>query len=424
LAGAMVAEWPVAVLRRRARTWPTASHIQGKRSNVSTKARAYPPRFQHARSCLFDEQKSTPWAQCRTWQVVDRDLAEIGRRFLIRVVPQAAAELNALKRLAQRIPNVELRREAIASITHKDFHVHGGCILATFLPSALVRHYVRLVSTFETAVDYLDNLCDRAGSLDETDFRALHEALFDAVTPDARLRHYFRKRATDDGGYLTELVTRSQQQFAALPSYSAIAPYVRGVTERYCELQAVKHLAPGERERRCKETFGDVAPGMQWWEGAAACGSTLPTFALVFATMRGYDSGQIRELHAAYFPHISAFHILLDYFIDQAEDRAHGELNFVACYPSREAARDGIARIARTALERSLGIEDGRSHAFAVRAMCAFYCSRAKVREQALGGDAAAIAAAVGVDLGSTSWQTGRGVLAPLLTLYRRMIRA
>jgi len=170
LAGAMVAEWPVAALRRHARTWPTASHIQTQRRNVSTKARAYPPRFQHARSRLFDEQKSTPWAQCRTWQVVDRDLAEIGRRFLIRVVPQAAAELNALKRLAQRIPNIELRREAIASITHKDFHVHGGCILATFLPSTLVRHYVRLVSTFETAVDYLDNLCDRAGSLGETDF--------------------------------------------------------------------------------------------------------------------------------------------------------------------------------------------------------------------------------------------------------------
>ena len=360
---------------------------------------------------------------CRTLQVVDRDLAEIGRRFLIRVVPHAAAELNGLKRLAQRIPNVELRREAISSITHKDFHVHGGCILATFLPSALARHYVRLVSVFETAVDYLDNLCDRTGSFDEMDFRALHEALFDAVTPGARLRDYFRKRATDDGGYLAELVTRSQQQFGAVLSYNVVAPYVGEVTERYCELQALKHLAAGERERRCKATFGGVAADMQWWEGAAACGSTMPTFALVFAAMRGYDSTRTRELYDAYFPHISAFHILLDYFIDQAEDSAHGELNFVACYPSREAARDGIARIGRNALEGALGIEDGRSHAFAVRAMCTFYCSRAKVREQSLGGDAAAIAAAVDVDLDSTSWQPGRGLLAPLLTLYRRMIR-
>ena len=39
----------------------------------------------------------------------------------------------------------------------------------------------------------------------------------------------------------------------------------------------------------------------------------------------------------AYFPGVSAIHILLDYFIDQAEDREHGELNFMACYPSPAA---------------------------------------------------------------------------------------
>ena len=316
-----------------------------------------------------------------------------------------------------------MRREALSSITHKDFHVHGGCILATFLPSAQASRYVRLVAVFETAVDYLDNLCDRAGNFEEADFRALHEALIDAVTPGAQLRPYFRGRATDDGGYLDELVSRSQAQFAALPSYNVVAPYVREVTDRYCELQAVKHLAPGAREQRCREAFCGVASDMQWWEGAAACGSTMPTFALVFAAMRGYDAERARKLYDAYFPSISAFHILLDYFIDQAEDRAHGELNFVACYPSRDAARDGIARIGRSALARALSLDDGRSHAFAVRAMCAFYCSRAKVREQSLGEDAAGIAAAVDVDLKSTSWQPGHGVLAPLLTLYRRMTR-
>ena len=372
---------------------------------------------------LFDEQKSTPWAQCRKCQLVDRDLSELGRRFLIRIVPQAAGELNRLKRLALCIPDVDMRREALSSITHKDFHVHGGCILATFLPSAQANQYVRLVTVFETAVDYLDNLCDRAGNLDEADFRALHEALIDAVTPGAQLRPYFRRRATDDSGYLAELVTRSQQQFAGLPSFNVVASHVREVTERYCELQALKHLAPGEREQRCRETFCDVASDMQWWEGAAACGSTMPTFALLFAAMRGYDAERARELYEAYFPSISAFHILLDYFIDQAEDSAHGELNFVACYPSHEAARDGIARIGRSALTKALSLDDGRSHAFAVRAMCAFYCSRTKVREQSLGQDAAAIAAAVDVDLQSTSWQPGHGVLAPLLMLYRRVTR-
>jgi tetraprenyl-beta-curcumene synthase len=355
---------------------------------------------------------------------VDRDLANLARRFLIRIVPQAARELSRLKRLAQRIPNAELRREAISSITLKDFHVHGGCILATFLPPAQATQYVRLVAAFETAVDYLDNLCDRIGTLDEADFRALHDALADAVTPGAPLRHYFRQRADDDGGYLAELVTRSQQQFALLSSYDLVAPYVRQVTERYCELQALKHLAPGERERRCREAFRDVAPDMQWWEGAAACGSTMPTFALAFGAIQGCDAQRARQLYDTYFPYISAFHILLDYFIDQAEDRTHGELNFVTCYPSREAATKGIAAIGGSALTRALRMDDARAHAFAVRAMCTFYCSRAKVRQQSLSEDAAVIAAAVDVDLHSTIWQPGRGgLLAPLLALYRRVIR-
>jgi tetraprenyl-beta-curcumene synthase len=355
---------------------------------------------------------------------VDKDLAAQARRFLILVVPRAASELKKLQRLAQRIPDTDLRREALSSIANKDFHVHGGCILATFLAAEQVRQYVELVAAFETAVDYLDNLCDRVGTHDEADFRALHEALADAVSPGSPLRDYFRHRSGDDGGYLNELVARSQRAFDALPTFKAVAPHIRDITQRYCELQALKHLAPGTREERCARAFGGVAGDMTWWEGAAASGSTMPTFALAFGAMQGCDAGQALQIHDAYYPYISAFHILLDYFIDQAEDRAHGELNFVACYPTRQAARDGVTRIAHEALARARGTSDPRSHAFAVRAMCAFYCSRGKVDEQSLHEDAAAIAAAVDVDLDSSLWQSGRtGLLAPLLALYRRMIR-
>jgi tetraprenyl-beta-curcumene synthase len=372
---------------------------------------------------VFDAEKSTPWPACRTGDGVDKDLAAHARRFLVRVVPIAAAELKGLGRLAQRIPDGDLRREALSSIAHKDFHVHGGCVLATFLPAAQVRPYVALVAAFETAVDYLDNLCDRVGSQDEADFRALHEALIDAVTPGAPLRSYFRQRTSDDGGYLNGLVRRSQTAFAALPSFEAVASYVRDITARYCELQALKHLAPGTREQRCAAAFGVVAADMSWWEGAAASGSTMPTFALAFGAMQGCDARQARQLYDAYYPYISAFHILLDYFIDQAEDRAHGELNFVACYPNRQAAREGMMRIAREALARAESTSEPGYHAFAVRAMCAFYCSRSKVDEQQLHEEAAAVASQVNVDIDSSPWRPGSaGLLAPLLALYRRMI--
>ena len=320
-----------------------------------------------------------------------------------------------------QIPDAVLRHEALASIAAKDFHVHGGCILATFLPRAQARDYVALVAAFETAVDYLDNLCDRTGSNDEQDFRALHEALADAVTPNATPRSYFRQRAGDDGGYLEGLVRRSQASFSGLPGFASVASHIRDVTDRYCELQALKHLRAGDRETRCQRAFASVSPELQWWEGAAACGSTMPTFALAYGAIRGCTPRQATDLQRAYFPWISAFHILLDYFIDQGEDREHGELNFVACYPSARIARDGIARIGERALAAARTLPDSEHHAFAVRAMCAFYCSRPNIAQQGLGDDAAAIGSAVDVELPAGGVALGGGpLLAPLLALYRR----
>jgi tetraprenyl-beta-curcumene synthase len=354
---------------------------------------------------------------------VDEKFSAHARRFLIGVVPQAAQALRRIKRRAALIADAELRRQALESIAHKDFHVHGGCILATFLPPSQARQLIALVASFETAVDYLDNLCDRTGSDNEEDFRALHEALADAVTPGAQPRDYFRERRRDDSGYLRELVLDAQARFASLPSYGTISPHVRAVTDRYCELQALKHLPQGERERACERAFGHVATDLRWWEGAAACGSTLPTFALAYSALRGSDARSAAAVHDAYFPYISSFHILLDYFIDQAEDRAHAELNFVACYPSSQATRDGLARIGARAIERSAQLPDGTHHAFATQAMCAFYCSRPKIADQGLTDDAAAIAGAVGLALTPSAFEpTAQGLLAPLLALYRRAI--
>lgn len=359
--------------------------------------------------------------QCR---VVDSDFFALARTFLLRIVPLAARELRTIKRRAERIPDSDLRREALASISAKDFHVHGGCILATFLEPPLAQSYVQLVAMFETAVDYLDNLCDRMGMSDEADFRTLHGALLDAIEPGASPRAYFGTRARDDGGYLTWLVVESQRLFAALPAFEHVREPLRAVTERYCELQALKHLPASARERRCVETFGAVANDLAWWEGAAACGSTMPSFALAYGAARGCSSAQANDLYHTYFPYISAFHILLDYFIDQAEDRAHGELNFVACYPDRDAARDGLARIGRQALAAAGRCANAREHVFAVKAMCGFYCSRPEVEQQSLTLDARAIAQAVGVDSGGQPWSSATSALiAPLLRLYRRVSR-
>jgi tetraprenyl-beta-curcumene synthase len=322
--------------------------------------------------------------------------------------------MRAWRARAQQIADPAIRREALDSLRRKAFHVHGGCVFATFLPAEKASRFVELVAAFETAVDYLDNLCDRIGAQNEADFRALHESLLDAVTPGAPLRDYFRHRPSDDRGYLNALVTRSQAGVTDLHSFNVVRLGIVDVTRRYCELQAIKHLAPGERERRCAAEFSSVAPDLSWWEGAAASGSTMATFALLFSAMSGVISAErVRAVLEAYFPYFTGLHILLDYFVDQTEDAAHGELNFVNCYPNAEEAHAGIERVARIALHRVATLPDAEVHLFALRAMCGYYCTRPALSKSARLA-ALGIMRAAGVDVDPH----------PLLKLYARMARA
>jgi len=353
---------------------------------------------------------------------MDRRTAATGYRYVQRVLPLAVRELRRIERLAATIPDEAYRAEALASVRAKDFHVYGGCILAAFLHPPASRCYVELVAAFESAVDYLDNLCDRLGHADEADFRALHESLIDAVTPGAPLRAYFRHRAADDGGYLAALVARSQAAFGALPSYAAVSEFVADVTSRYCELQARKHLGAAERARKCEEAFSDVAPDLTWWEGAAACGSTMPTFALAYQALDpACDRARAAATHRAYFPYFSGLHILLDYFIDQAEDREHRELNFVACYASQKEARDGMLRLLARAGAGIAELADADRHRFALRAMCAFYCTRPQVSRDGQLDTAREILRASGI--GETPASAGAIGLQPLLALYARVAK-
>ena len=345
---------------------------------------------------------------------VDAQTVALALRFLSSVVPTASARMRAWRVRAQQIADPAIRREALDSLRRKAFHVHGGCVFATFLPAEAAARFVDLVAAFETAVDYLDNLCDRIGAQDEADFRALHESLLDAVNPGAPLREYFRHRRSNDGGYLDALVTRSQEGFAGIPSFDVVQPGVMDVTRRYCELQAIKHLAPGERERRCAAEFSSVAPDLSWWEGAAASGSTMATFALLFTAISGGVSAErATAVLDAYFPSFTGLHILLDYFVDQTEDAAHGELNFVNCYPDADDAHAGIERIARGAVDRVATLPDAEIHLFALRAMCGYYCTRPTLSKSARGA-ALEIMRAAGVDVDPH----------PLLKLYARMARA
>jgi len=322
-------------------------------------------------------------------------------RFVTAVIPRAGRELAAIRARAERIPDDALREQALASIDGKAYHVQGGCILATFMPAAAARRYVAIVAALETIYDYLDNLCDRLPGVTQQGYATLHESLIDALDVRREPSDYYRDGPPgDDGGYLRSLVEAARAGLRELPNYATVRERLVEVARYYAELQVLKHGPAGVREGACDAWYArnrERFPGLSWWEFAAACGSSLPVFALIeLASRERLDAREIDATLSAYFPGVSAVHILLDYFIDQAEDREHGELNFVACYASRADAVRGLRRLVRATLARVRTLAGAARHRFVVEAMCVFYLTHPKVFEQRLDRESDALLSALG----------------------------
>lgn len=313
------------------------------------------------------------------------------RRFLVQVVPLARTAIARLEHLAQRIPDAQLRAHAISSLTSKAYHIAGAGILATFLPSVAREHYVEIVAPLEAIYDFLDSLCDRHPQTSEAASRALHQALSDALDPSRPMNEYYRHGPPgDDGDYLRILVRRVRRGLTRLAGYNALLPYFRDAAALYTDAQTYKHLPPGLRDEACKAWYARERgrfPELSWWELGAAAGSQFQVYAPLYAAFCS-DFDRIEQTYHAYFPPLAALHVLLDSFIDQAEDRAHDELNWVQCYPSRQAFFARIRAFARRSREAFCSLRMPRAHIFAMRIMSLFYLTHQKIDQQQMDGEA------------------------------------
>jgi tetraprenyl-beta-curcumene synthase len=70
--------------------------------------------------------------------------------------------------------------------------------------------------------------------------------------------------------------------------------------------------------------------------------------------------------------------VLLDDLIDLDDDRAAGEHNYMACYPSSEAAAGRLAAIAGQASASTAQLPQPRRHAAILAGVAAFYLSAAE----------------------------------------------
>lgn len=303
--------------------------------------------------------------------------------YIFRTLPHVNQLLSSWKIEAAGCQDAELKRQALASIAGKDFHCQGGAFLAVANPPA--EHIlVPLIVAYQTLCDYLDNLCDRADCLDGSAFRQLHLSLIDALTPEAPLRNYYRGYPhTGDGGYIVKLVAECRRQVVHLPCYHLVYQDVIGLARLYIDLQVKKHIAWEVREDTLMAwAQGNLNwnPDIEWNEFAAATGSTLALFALLeLASRRDADAVQAAAILDGYFPWICGLHILLDYWIDQAEDREGGDLNFTFYYPNNEYMMDRFKTFIRDAHRRASNMPEPGFTKTVIEGLLAMYLTDKKV---------------------------------------------
>jgi len=303
-----------------------------------------------------------------------------------KILPEVHQELAYWRSRAERIPNLELRNQALASIEHKTFHCEGGAILALTAKEDY-KKAIRFIVAYQTISDYLDNLCDRSTSLDPADFAALHESMTDALVLDVKGNNYYRLRKDqDDDGYLHDLSETCRSVLREVKHYDLIKTYLLELCRYYCDLQIHKHVVKEERVPRLEKWFQHYQnglPDMEWYEFSACSGSTLGIFCLISYAMReDFQASDAENIRKGYFPYIQGLHILLDYFIDQEEDMAEGDLNFCSYYKSEETLFNRLQHFVIEADRHTEYLPHKRFHQLINRGLLGIYLSDAKVRKQ------------------------------------------
>lgn len=308
--------------------------------------------------------------------------------YVFYILPRIKRLLHFWQNRAGLIQDSELRRQAQASLNLKAFHCQGGAILALAQSDSEIL-LMRILVAYQTLCDYLDNLCDRAGELNGPAFSLLHRCLLAGLDPDRPLQDYYGLFPhRDDGGYILNLVQECRWGIAQLPSYPLVKENVLHLAGWYNQLQVNKHLSPDTREKCLKDWVDHHLsdyPEIRWNEWAAASGSTLAVFALLnLASRSNIEPGQVQDIVEVYFPWICGLHILLDYYIDQEEDRRGGDLNFISYYRTPRELDQRLKLFIREARMRTDQAPAALLDRTVVEGLLAMYLSDAKVAQQGL----------------------------------------
>jgi tetraprenyl-beta-curcumene synthase len=301
---------------------------------------------------------------------------------------------------ASRIPDQEIRDDALSSLGRKRGHTDGAalfCILAGARNSSLLR----LLVAYEIMWDFLDSVNEHGAEQGPENGKQLHLALVDALSPGRPLSDYYRFHPWhNDGGYLRALVQTCREQCVRLPSFPAVQSILMREAWRGQALAINHDLDPVRRDRALREWAQrewPPLPDTRWFELTAAASASLTIHALfALATRTMVSASEINTVQRAYNPWISAATTMLDSFVDQAEDAINGDHSYVAHYSSRQTALARVSELVDRAATEAAALPDGERHVLIVAAMLTMYLSKDSARTVDMRGQTRALIQAGG----------------------------
>ncbi len=298
--------------------------------------------------------------------------------YWVTVFPRVCLHIARWRRLARRIPDATLRQLALEALAKRG-NIEGAAAFAAFAPHARRGAATRATSAFQGAYNLLDMLGEQPSADPVRDGRRLHEALVYALDPAAvPLDWYEHHPQRDDGGYLDALLRDCRDAFAALPSHALTGPPARAAAARIVAFQSL-NLSESQGDHKGLERWAREATplgtDLQWWETAAAAGSSLGVHALIAAAAEPrLGAHEVAALERAYFPWIGGLHSLLDNLIDKHEDEAAGHRSLVEYYGPQRAARR-MRWLAEQAMRAARDLPHDRRHIVILAAMIGNYLS-------------------------------------------------
>lgn len=327
-------------------------------------------------------------------------LVAVSARELTWILPNVSREVRAWREQALRIPDPSLRDDALLTLKRERLNTEGAALFA-ILPRRRDRRLLRVLVAYQIMLDYLDSISERPSVDPLANGRQLHRALTEALDPAGPMSDYYlHHSAHDDAGYLRALVQTCRDLYVALPGYQLVRAFAER-SARHGTVQILNHDPDPDRRDLALSTWArrefPSRTDATWFELTAGASSSLWILALLaLAAEPDTSAADLDAAAVVYVPWVCAASTLLDAFVDQTDDEASGNHNYLSHYPTADAA---TARLAEIVLRSAFGarrLRRGARHALITTGMVAMYLSKDTAREPHLRAATHDIARAAG----------------------------